>query len=51
MSLASIIALIGITAIEERELRARFGQVYADYQSRVPMLWPRAKDWVLFWEK
>lgn len=36
-----IAALLVIVALEERELRERFGQAYVDYSARVPRFVPR----------
>ena len=43
----SIAALLAIVVVEEKELRERFGQAYADYAARVPRfipksLWPKS---------
>lgn len=38
---ASILALLLIIPLEERELLQRFGDAYAEYRSRVPALVPR----------
>lgn len=40
-ALASL-SLFGVVLLEERELRARFGQAYVDYSARVPRFLPRA---------
>jgi steroid 5-alpha reductase family enzyme len=39
--LAFVVGLYGITLLEERELRARFGKAYEDYCARVPRFFPR----------
>jgi protein-S-isoprenylcysteine O-methyltransferase Ste14 len=38
-----IAALLVIVALEERELRERFGQAYIDYSARVPRFVPRRR--------
>ncbi|MCG8468201.1 MAG: isoprenylcysteine carboxylmethyltransferase family protein [Gemmatimonadetes bacterium] len=38
---ALIMGLAGVAWFEERELLERFGEPYADYRARVPMLFPR----------
>lgn len=38
----SIAALLAIVVIEEKELRERFGQAYADYAARVPRFIPKS---------
>jgi protein-S-isoprenylcysteine O-methyltransferase Ste14 len=40
---ACIPALLGLVVMEERELRDRFGQAYADYSARVPRFIPRRR--------
>ncbi|MEN0040749.1 MAG: isoprenylcysteine carboxylmethyltransferase family protein [Pseudomonadota bacterium] len=37
-------ALLAVTWLEERDLRARFGATYDDYATRVPMLIPRPQN-------
>jgi hypothetical protein len=39
----TILALYAIVSIEEKELRQRFGQAYADYSARVPRFVPRRR--------
>jgi protein-S-isoprenylcysteine O-methyltransferase Ste14 len=41
----SLYVLIGIR-FEERDLRREFGDAYAEYQRRVPMLWPGVRGQV-----
>ncbi|MFD0917814.1 methyltransferase family protein [Pseudahrensia aquimaris] len=48
VSVVSIVALVGITQMEERELQLRFGDAYRAYQANVPMLLPKASAWRLF---
>lgn len=43
MTALLIAALFVIVLLEERELRARFGQAYADYSARVPRFVPRGR--------
>jgi protein-S-isoprenylcysteine O-methyltransferase Ste14 len=43
MTALSIAALLLIVVMEERELRGRFGQAYADYSARVPRFIPRPR--------
>ncbi len=38
-----LVALAGITVVEERELRERFGQAYVDYARHVPRFIPRLR--------
>ena len=38
-----IVAIFVIVALEERELRERFGQAYIDYSARVPRFIPRLR--------
>jgi len=42
--LVVLVALAGVTVLEERELVHRFGDRYRDYQSRVPRLIPRIRS-------
>jgi protein-S-isoprenylcysteine O-methyltransferase Ste14 len=37
---AAILGFYFIAALEERELRQRFGQAYSEYQAKVPQLIP-----------
>ena len=46
MTALLIAALFIIVILEERELRERFGQAYADYSARVPRFIPRLKGGV-----
>ena len=40
VGVAAILGFYFIAALEERELRQRFGQAYLDYQARVPQIIP-----------
>jgi len=40
----SLAALLAIVVVEEKELRERFGQAYADYAARVPRFIPKPKS-------
>ena len=40
VGVAAILGFYFIAALEERELRQRFGQAYFDYQEKVPQLIP-----------
>ncbi len=39
----SVVSLYIITVLEERELRARFGDEYVKYSARVPRFFPRGR--------
>ena len=39
----SVVGLYVITVLEERELRARFGDEYVKYSARVPRFFPRKR--------
>ena len=43
MAAGVVVALLLIVELEERELLARFGSPYLEYQARVPRFLPRVR--------
>lgn len=43
-----VLVYVRLARKEEREMLARFGDVYRDYRERVPMFFPRRREWNQF---
>jgi len=43
-----VLVYVRLARKEEREMLERFGEAYRDYLERVPMFFPRRREWRLF---
>ena len=46
---ACIICMLAVVALEERELRNRFGDAYITYSNQVPQIIPKPQDLPRLW--